>query len=381
MLNALELIIQHVVGNTWALYLDAAPFVMIGLLSAGLIKAWVPQQRLASWLGGDGLWPITKAAVMGAPLPLCSCAVIPVALGLHRAGASRGSTLSFLIATPETGVDSIFISYALLGPFMTVVRPVTAILSGIMTGLLGSLVSPGRHTAAPTPLAASSCSSDCGTQTARQEGAPASACSASTCNDETCMADASQSRNGWARTGAGIRYAVTNLLDDFSVWLLIGLTLAGITMTLVPPSALSTYGSGLPAMLVILLVSLAFYVCATESTPIATAMLLAGISPGAVLVFLLAGQATNLGSLGPLRKEFGWRFVFVYLAGISVSAIGFGLLTNYVVAALHIDIVAQLHATQELLPEWIKLLGAGALTILALRPLRRHLPGLAPEPA
>lgn len=380
MLNALELIIQHVVENTWALYLDAAPFVMIGLLSAGLIKAWVPQQRLASWLGGDGLWPITKAAVMGAPLPLCSCAVIPVALGLHRAGASRGSTLSFLIATPETGVDSIATSFALLGPFMTVIRPVTAILSGIVTGLLGSLVSPGRHTATP-PLAVSSCSNACETQTAWQDGVSPTACLTSTCCDETGMCDATQSHNAWTQTGAGIRYAVTNLLDDFSVWLLIGLTFAGLTMTLVPPSALSTYGSGLPAMLVILLVSLAFYVCATESTPIATAMLLAGISPGVVLVFLLAGQATNLGSLGPLRKEFGWRFVFVYLAGISVSAIGFGLLTNYVVVALHIDIVAQLHVTQELLPEWIKLLGAGALTILALRPLRRHLPGLAPEPA
>lgn len=187
-----------------------------------------------------------------------------------------------------------------------------------------------------------------------------------------------ESRNGWVRTGSGIRYAVTDLLDDFSVWLFIGLALAGLTMTLVPPTALGAYGSGLPAMLLMLVVGVPFYVCATESTPIATAMLLAGVSPGAVLVFLLAGPATNLGTVGALRQEFGGRFVVIYIVGISACAIGFGLLTNYAVSALGINITAQLHASQELVPDWIKLISAFVLTILALRPLRRRVPGLRP---
>lgn len=375
-LAAIERVIALFVENTWTLYLEAAPWVMVGLLSAGLIKAWVPQQRLARWLGGNGPWPITKAALIGAPLPLCSCGVIPVALGLHRAGASRGSTLSFLIATPETGVDSVATSFALLGPFMTIIRPVTAILSGIVTGLLGSLVSVGKHVPSTAPTANPSCTGTCVQQDTAH---PRSACSSdASCGAQTMNTELAESRNGWVRTGSGIRYAVTDLLDDFSVWLFIGLALAGLTMTLVPPTALGAYGSGLPAMLLMLVVGVPFYVCATESTPIATAMLLAGVSPGAVLVFLLAGPATNLGTVGALRQEFGGRFVVIYIVGISACAIGFGLLTNYAVSALGINITAQLHASQELVPDWIKLISAFVLTILALRPLRRRVPGLRP---
>ncbi|MBF0256595.1 MAG: permease, partial [Gammaproteobacteria bacterium] len=126
--------------NFLHLSLEAAPWLLLGFVAAGLIKAWIPAGLLNRWLGGSGLWPVTKAALIGAPLPLCSCGVLPAALGLHRSGASKGSTVSFLISTPETGVDSVALSYVMLGPVMAVIRPVAAVLSAIATGLLAGQV-------------------------------------------------------------------------------------------------------------------------------------------------------------------------------------------------------------------------------------------------
>ncbi|MBV1921011.1 MAG: permease, partial [Pseudomonadales bacterium] len=131
--------------NFYSLSLESAPFLVLGLVIAGLIKAWVPTESVAKQLGGSGIWPITKAALIGAPLPLCSCSVIPVTLGIHRSGASKGSTVSFLVATPETGADSIAISYALLGPFMAIIRPISAISSAIFAGLIVSFSKDKRE--------------------------------------------------------------------------------------------------------------------------------------------------------------------------------------------------------------------------------------------
>jgi len=351
------------VHTTWNLYLEAAPWLMAGLLAAGLIRAWIPEERMAAWLGGRGLWPATKAALIGAPLPLCSCGVIPAALGLHRAGASRASTTAFLIATPETGADSIGISYALLGPFLTVMRPLAAVVSGILTGTLAGLVPEARAMAVP----AAACGCDAG------PAAPAEESGAGCCGSSCGPGAAPSGAGPWRRSWSGIRYAVTDVLDDFSLWLFIGLVVAGITSTLVPPTALAQYGSGLPAMLVMLALGVPLYVCATESTPIATAMLVAGVSPGTVLVFLLAGPATNLGTVGALNREFGPRFVAAYLSGITLCAMGFGWLTDRLVGDFGLNIATQMHHGAELMPDWVALSCAVLLAVLAVRPVRRGL--------
>src|SRR5918994_2932228 len=124
------------IANTAQLALTTAPWLVLGLVCAGCIKAWLPTRAVGRQLGGSGVGPVTTAALIGAPLPLCSCGVLPAAFGLRRAGASKASTVSFLVATPETGADSIALSYVLLGPFLTIVRPVAAILSGVFAGLL-----------------------------------------------------------------------------------------------------------------------------------------------------------------------------------------------------------------------------------------------------
>lgn len=139
--------------------LEAAPWLLFGLLAAGLIKVWIPESFMKRVLGGKGSWPVIKGAFIGAPLPLCSCGVLPAAIGLRRSGASNGATLSFLVATPETGVDSIGVSYVLLGPFMTVVRVIAAVMSAIITGMLAVIFLGRKKQVISEEVMVSCCSS------------------------------------------------------------------------------------------------------------------------------------------------------------------------------------------------------------------------------
>lgn len=343
--------IGELLQNSLALYLDAAPWLLLGLLAAGLLKAWLPEGILNRWLGGNGPWPVVKAAFLGAPLPLCSCGVLPAALGLRRGGASRNATVSFLIATPETGVDSIAVSYAMLGPVMAIVRPIAAILSAITTGLLTMLVPQARQLPAGLNIAVSSCSGG-------------------SCCNSSCTTPV-QKTGPLATSLQGLRYAASDILDDISLWLTIGILLAGAVATWVPPQALTEWGSGLPAMGLMLLVGIPMYICATASTPVAAALLLAGVSPGTVLVFLLAGPATNLATLAVLRKELGTAVLTTYLIGIALSSVGFGLLLDWLFMTYDLDINAQLGEGGGLIPAGIAWASAIIIAVFAIKPVRR----------
>lgn len=339
--------------NTLELYLDAAPWLLLGLVAAGLIKAWLPETLLSRWLGGSGFWPVTRAALVGAPLPLCSCGVLPAALGLHRGGASRSSTIAFLIATPETGVDSIALSYALLGPVMAVVRPIAAILGAIVSGLLTALVPEARPASIVIPVS--------------------SGCAGGACCGNNTPASSPDRDNLLTTTVKGLRYAAGDILDDIALWLGIGIVLAGAVATWVPPQALASWGSGLPAMLLMLVVGIPMYICATASTPLAAALLLAGLSPGTVLVFLLAGPATNLATLAVVRKEFGLAILAAYLGGISLSSIFLGLLLDGLLVRFDLDVVAQIGEAGELVPAWLAWSSGAILLLFAIKPVRRML--------
>jgi len=333
------------------MYLDAAPWLIVGIVAAGLVRALVPDGLLGKWLGGDGVFSVMKAALVGAPLPLCSCGVLPAAVGLRRDGASKGATVSFLIATPETGPDSVAISYALLGPIMAVARPVAAVMSAIFSGLLTNVFVVGEAHAAPVQTPATACTSHCadhGSSTVtHQEGALA------------------------ARIWGGIRYAFTDILDDIALWLVIGLVVAGVISSLVEPQALGAYGSGIGAMLVMLAVGVPIYVCATASTPIAAGLIAVGVSPGAALVFLLAGPATNIATLGVVGKDLGVRALAGYLLGISFSAIASGLILDALLGAGNVNIQVQMAAASETLPEWVAWTSVVLLTPFLARALWR----------
>jgi uncharacterized membrane protein YraQ (UPF0718 family) len=341
--------------SLWHVTLDAAPWLLLGLIVAGLIKAFLPANLLSRWLGGRGTRPIIWSAILGTPLPLCSCSVVPAAVTLRRGGASRGATASFLVATPENGADSIALTYALLGPFMTVLRPVAAILSAVTTGLLTLWFAPEAQNMGRPP-----------TTSAQPKPAPCCDSGSSCCDDETPANDAGSATFS-ARCRAGLTYAAGDLLRDIALWLAIGLVLAALINTLVPPGELATWGSGIGAMVLLMLIGVPMYICATASTPVAASMLIAGVSPGAVLVFLLAGPATNIGTLGIIRRELGTRATVAYLIGIAVTSIALGLATDAVVSAWSINVAAQAGGEHHVVPYWLAVTSVVLLGLLVVR--------------
>ncbi|WDE14423.1 SO_0444 family Cu/Zn efflux transporter [Thalassomonas haliotis] len=381
---------------------EASPWLLLGLLIAGLMKAWLPKQLLNKHLG-KGKSGIVKAALVGAPLPLCSCGVIPVATELKRGGASDPATASFLVATPETGVDSVSVSYAILGPVFAIYRPITAIASAIITGLLVSTDNSARQTKNDDKESSLTANTCCAPASAAEAVASTSCCSTPTPKELTgkscsssqppaaeknsccpppapkaaarcCSSTADKTENSETfsrKTLLGIKYAATQLIDDIIVWLFIGLVFATLVRTLLPPSLLTSYGSGLQAMLIMIAISIPMYICATASTPIAAGFILAGISPGTALVFMMAGPATNISTLGVIKNEMGSGVLIRYLGGIGLCALAFGYLLDWGLMRFNIDINQQMQHSHELLPYWFSLSCAILLALLAIKPLRR----------
>lgn len=348
---------------------EASPWLLLGLLIAGLMKAWVPSKVLSKHLG-QGKFAIIKAALIGAPLPLCSCGVIPVATELRRSGASASATSSFLVATPETGIDSVSVSYALLGPVFAVYRPIAAIMSAIITGLLVSTIkdedikSPHAHNVSEE----TSC---CGSKaTVKIEEVAKS--------EKSCCATKevipTRAENTFvSKTKQGVYYASTKLIDDIIIWLFIGLIFASLVRTFLPEEFLLSYGSGLPAMLLMIVISIPMYICATASTPIAAGFIMAGLSPGTALVFMMAGPATNISTLGVIRNEMGSAVLIRYLLGVALCALGFALILDFALNFYDINISDQMKHSHELLPQWFGLSCAGLIAFLSIKPLRRLL--------
>ena len=339
--------------NLLQLSVEASPWLLLGILIAGLMKAWVPTKILSRHLG-QGNKAIIKAAFIGAPLPLCSCGVIPVATELRRSGASAPATSAFLVATPETGIDSVSVSYALLGPIFAIYRPISAIFSAIFTGMLVATSNNEEKIDANTNKAkTTNCCVSSKALVATEKIKPTS----SAC----CTPTVKQENNSIiTKTLSGIRYSTTQLIDDLIGWLVIGLLFATVVRTFVPSSFLLSYGSGLQAMLVMIALSIPMYICATASTPVATG-------------FIMAGPATNISTLGVIKSEMGSVVLIKYLLGISISAVSFGLLLDWGLENFNIDISQQMQHSHELLPYWFGLTCTGILAFLAIKPLRKLL--------
>jgi len=325
--------------NFLALFMESAPWLLLGLLVAGIMHELVPVSLLEKHMGNPSTGAIVKAAIIGAPLPLCSCGVIPAALGLRRSGASKPSTISFLVSTPETGVDSVSVSYALLGPLFAIVRPIAAIISAIYAGLMVKWFD--GDSAAPSQVTSSKENTSCCAKSLPVVN-DASCCdkptlevSSSCCDTEGQEHAHDHSSNKalplFLKVSKVLSYASGKLLSDIVVWLLIGLALAAGIKTFVPTDFLTQWGDGLVAMLVMAVIGVPMYICATASTPLAVGFIAAGLSPGAVLVFLMAGPATNISTMGMIRQEMGSKTLLLYLFSVISASIGFGYLLNYAV--------------------------------------------------
>lgn len=365
-------------NNIWLVFLDTAFWLLIGLLAAGVIKSFISENTMQRWVGGHGLGAILRAALFGAPLPLCSCGVLPAAIGLHRAGASKEATVSFLISTPETSVDSVAVTYALMGPVMAIFRPVAALVNAVGTGLLTTLVAD-QTVPLKTPentgaaVVGSCCSSR---EEVKVEQVVSSCCTSKA--EPSCCSEKKQAESGAqsVKTAANkfiqvLSYAGAELLDDISKWLAFGIVLAGIMLTFIPPDWLAQWGGGLTAMLVMLVVGIPMYICAVASTPVAAGLLVAGVSPGAVLVFLLVGPATNIASFALLKQELGLKVTLMYLSGLSVLSLIMGLLLEWLLRAQQWQIEASLGEAHAMLPNMVSWVSAFILIFLAIKPLRR----------
>lgn len=348
------------------LFAQMAPYLLLGLAAAGGLHVALPVGAVARLLGGPGRWAVVRAAALGVPLPLCSCGVVPVAASLQKSGASRGAVVSFLISTPTSGVDSILATYALMGPVFAVVRPLVSGILGVVSGLAVRRLVPDARAlsaaAVPPPQGCTACG--CGDASAETPGgrssppvppcedsccgSPAAAASSSSasCADDCCTSSSSVScaddccTSSPAPTGVqapawrrALSYAFGELLGDITRPLLLGLLLGGVVHWALPEELFAGLGSwGWLAYPALLLAGVPLYVCASGSIPVAAALLAKGVSPGAALVFLVVGPATNAASLAMLGSLLGRRALVIYLVGLTVGAVVAGLATDLLFA-------------------------------------------------
>jgi hypothetical protein len=348
-----------------AMLLESAPYALAGFFLAGLFRAFVPELFLRRRLGGKGPWPVLTASLIGVPLPLCSCGVAPAAAGLRRAGASKGAATAFMISTPETGPDSIAVNYALLDPVMTVARPLAAIAMATLTGMAVDWLSPDPPSAPATPAAPGEPGEMGGA--VEPGGTPGREAAACGCSGGRCAA-AGTGAGLWARLRRGMAYAFDEMLAEVGGWLLLGALVSGVIAALLPEDSLSRHlGSGLAPMAAMLLLSVPLNVCATASTPVVAALAAKGLSPGAALVFLLAGPASNIASLSVFARLFGPRATAAYLGCVAVCSLGFGLAVDALYRALGLDTARWLATPAADEPGTLAALCAAALVALVVR--------------
>ncbi len=323
-----------------------APFLMLGLIFAGIIHVYIPTEKIAASVGKRSTWSVIKAALWGIPLPLYSCGVIPAALSLRKHGASKGATVSFLVSTPETGIDSIAVTYALLDPLFTIFRPVSAFLTAVFCGLTENYA--GRFDREKPVIPEQACH----------------ICGASS-NDEHTHTHV---RKVWRI----FEYGFVDFLGDIAKWLLIGIIAAGIISAVIPEGFFTKFiGSGFLEMVVMLVIGIPLYICASATTPIAAALIIKGVSPGAALVFLLAGPATNVATVTMVFHYLGKRSAVVYLLSIAVVSLLMGVILNWIYAAFNIHPVTEIGSCAHAIPGAVRMVCAAALFLLIIAGILR----------
>lgn len=345
--------VAEAASAAWNLFFDSAFYILFGILVAGLLRMFMNPAAISAHLGTGRYSSVFKAALLGIPLPLCSCGVLPAAVSLKKQGANNGAVTAFMISTPESGVDSISITYALLDPIMTVARPLVAFVTAMAAGMAENAAG-GR-----APAAALAPDLSC----------PVDGC----CDGVGCPPPVHGRHHGLGeKLASGLKYAFNEVWADMAGWFLAGMVLAGAITALIPPDALSRYmGGGLLSYLIMLGVGIPIYICATASTPIAAALILSGVSPGAALVFLLAGPATNAASLTVLFGLLGKRAAAIYLSSIAVFSVAAGFAVDRVYSHFGISARALSGKASEIVPAWAEWASVGVLAAISLPPLYR----------
>jgi len=326
-----------------------APYILFGLLFAGILHETVPESMVTKHLGKESVSSVVKSTIFGIPLPVCSCGVIPLATSIKKSGASKGATLSFLISTPITGVDSILATYGMFGWVFTIYRALTsmviAMVAGILTNIFDKEEVEGEKpkpafsvTAAAKPNFSTTASFGVAPQVIKEEEA-GSCCASGDCDSDVT--------SGFSMMKA-LKYAFLTLLGDIAKPLLWGLLLGALITVAIPEnlSALLIEYSWL-SYLIVILIAVPMYVCATASLPIAAGLMLSGVSAGAAFVFLSAGPATNTVTIGVVKKMLGTKSLYIYLGSIIIGSVLFGLGLDYVFSLSDINPQSLVHMDEE----------------------------------
>ena len=329
--------IENFILELWSLTKDMSPYLLLGFLIAGILSVVISPAFVEKNLGGKGLFPIVKASLFGIPLPLCSCGVIPVATSLYKHGANKSATTSFLISTPQTGVDSILVTYSLLGPIFAIFRPIAALLAGIVGGLAVEITDNGSE---------------------------------SNVNPSTQVID--NDKSFFRRI---YEYGFISLPQDIGKPLILGIVVAAMISMVVPDDFFASYfGNGFVGLIIMMFAGIPIYVCATASVPIALALMIKGLSPGAAFVFLMTGPATNAATISTVWKILGKQTAFIYLAAVS----GCSLVGGFFINLFSSEIGSHIHNHDHwMMPVWLQITSSVLLLgILTNSLLRLYFPSM-----
>jgi uncharacterized membrane protein YraQ (UPF0718 family)/copper chaperone CopZ len=312
---------------------------MLGFLFAGLLHSLVPKDKIVHYLGAQNFRSVINAALLGIPLPLCSCGVVPTGLSFYKNGASKGSSISFLISTPQTGIDSMMITYSMLGLPFAIFRPLIALITGIFGGWVTNKATHSEFQ-----------------------------------KHEERITESFDTRKPKNKIFEIFKYGFVDFLQDIAKWLVIGLFIAALISVLIPEHFFEQYrGNELFNMLIAIAIAGPLYVCATGSVPIAAALMMKGLSPGAALVFLMVGPATNAATVTMVGKVLGRKTLFAYLGTVLISALFFGFIMNEVMPQQWFGMGNMNHAAhnhQDMMPKWLMVTSSIALTLAIINAFR-----------
>lgn len=316
-------IINEYLRELLTLYLEISPYMLLGMFLVGLLHILFSKEFVIKHVGSDNIGAVVKASVLGVPLPLCSCGVIPTAVYMAKNGASKGAVISFLVSTPQTGIDSIIATYGMLGWFFAIYRPVIAFINGILAGIIVNIFGKKEKLKLE---AEQKKSSSCG------------------CGSSTCTVELNKPENENVFTKkikSFYNYAFKEFLDDIANHFIVGLLISAVIGVAIPDNFFTDYnlGSGLGGMILMAVIGVPMYICATSSIPVALVLMMKGVSPGAAFVFLTAGPVTNAASIAILSKILGKKILSIYLGTTLVLAVLSGLLLDLLFNIFDIKLV------------------------------------------
>ena len=367
----------------WSSFLLLAPMLLLGLLLSGLIHVFISRQAILRWLRDDSLKSVTMSSAIGVPVPLCSCSVVPVVAEMRNKGASRSSCMSFLITAPETGADSILVTNAFFGPIVALVRPVISFITAVVAGIFCIGLIRDDHDEAEA--SDHDHCHDCDHDSHQSLIADRDDCYVSPSQLKVLLVNWLRGIAGRQSTGDSaaaevptdnqgldfkklvkhiLRYGFIEIADDILFALLVGVVLGGVLFLAIPSDLMAHEYARYLSYPVMVLIGIPLYICASASTPIAAALVAKGVSPGAALIFLMTGPATNTGTIAIIVSQFGSRFASIYVAAVIAVTVVLGIAIDALLLAAGLAISVNLDASHAPAVQFLQ--WGSALLLIAL---------------